>query len=481
MRTIFLFLAFALSVKASSQTCDCAAAFNYMVLKVETNYSGFKDKVTSTNRSLYTAFTDSTRQLAGNPAYQRQDSCYWLLSRWIGYMKDGHINISFNTSGSASINPDSIRKQFATWPTIPHTASSFARYLKQKKSLQPLEGVWQMEEGQYKVGIIHTKGKYAAFILKADSLYWMPGQVKFEVVPMKDSFTGTFYLRDHSAEPAIYNLDKVKEGVIEVGTRGRWYKLNEKGEFIMKNWYRGSNIVQFRRLSPETNLLTIKSFDDGFRRLIDSVITANDALIRQTKNLIIDVRGNGGGSDVSYYPLRKYLFTHPYMRYGADILCTPDNIEKFKGLASNPNFSKEEQEGFRKRAADMEKHLNEYWSPWPATFMSDTLEVVAFPQIVAVIIDKRCGSTTEQFLIDVASNSKKTTIYGEPSAGVLDYANMYFFKIPDTPFQVNYATSRSRRIDFGLGIDNKGIQPKVRLTSATPDWVRHIQSEIEKN
>jgi hypothetical protein len=307
----------------------------------------------------------------------------------------------------------------------------------------------------------------------------MPGQVKFEVVPKKEAFAGTFYLRDHTAEPAVYNLDKVKDGVIETGTRGKWYKLNDKGEFVAKNFYRGSSIVQFQRLSLETNLITIRSFDEGYRRLIDSIVTANDALIRQTKNLIIDVRGNGGGSDVSYYPLRKYLFTHSYLRYGAEILCTPDNIEKFKGLASNPNFSKEEQENFRKRAADMEKHLNEYWSPWPATFMSDTLEVTTFPQKVAVIIDKRCGSTTEQFLLDVASNSRKTTIYGEPSGGVLDYANLYFFKIPNTPFQVNYATSRSKRIDFGLGIDNIGILPHVKLDQITTDWVKHVQVNLE--
>ena len=479
MKNLLLFIAFAFScLHASSQTCDCAAAFNYMVPKVEANYSGYRDKVTSSNRSTYTAFTDSTRQLAGTPVYQRQDSCYWLLSRWIGYMKDGHISVSFNASATA-VQPDSIRKQFADWPSIPHTVSSFTKYLKEKKR-HPIEGVWQMEGGQYKVGILQQGKKYTAFVLKADSLYWMPGQVKFEIVPQKDSFTGVFYLRDHSAEPTVYNLDKVKEGIIETGTRGKWYKLNEKGEFVSKNIIGNSSIVQFQRLSPETNLLTIKSFDDGYRKLIDSVVTANDALLRKTPHLIIDVRGNGGGSDVSYYPLRKYLFTHPYLRYGAEILCTPDNIEKFKGLASNPNFSKEEQENFRKRASDMEKHLNEYWSPWPATYMSDTLEVTAYPQKVAVLIDKRCGSTTEQFLLDVASNSRKTTMYGEPSGGVLDYANLYFFKIPNTPFQVNYATSRSKRLDFGLGIDNKGIQPHVRLDQSTTDWVKHVQATLEK-
>jgi C-terminal processing protease CtpA/Prc len=178
--------------------------------------------------------------------------------------------------------------------------------------------------------------------------------------------------------------------------------------------------------------------------------------------------------------LRKYLFTHPYVRYGAEILATNDNIEKFRGITTNPNFTKQEQEMYKKRVAEMEKHLDQFWSSSPVSFMSDTMEVLSYPKKVAVLIDKGCGSTTEQFLLDPVGNSKKATIYGQPSAGVLDYANLHFFTIPNTNFRVNYATSRSKRVDIGKGIDNKGIQPHVLLDATVKDWVQYVKQQLEK-
>jgi hypothetical protein len=472
----------ALSIRA--QTCDCKAALEYTVQKIETNYAGFRDKVTPANRSAYAAFTDSLRGIAAIPAYSQQDSCYKVLQRWIGFFRDGHINIGITSTagGPAALPPDSIRAKFASWPVVKHTVANFAAYLaRNAKRLQPLEGIWQNEAGSYRVGILYEKGKYTAFILQADSVYWMPGQLKFEMTQEKDGIKGTFYMRDHTAQPVVYTILSLKDGILETGNMGTWFKLDASNQFVFKGYYPGSGIVSFKALSPSTNLLTIKSFDENYRKIIDSIITANDKLIRSTENLVIDVRGNGGGSDFTYYPLRKYLFTHPYTRYGMDIYATNDNIDKFRGLVTNPNLKKEEQEAYKARVAEMEKHLGEYWSMTSsATFMSDTLEIMDYPKKVAVLIDKGCGSTTEQFLLDPVSNSRKATVYGQPSAGVLDYANLYFFTIPNTNFRVNYATSRSKRVDLGKGIDNKGIQPHVLLDTSVKDWVRYAQQQLEK-
>jgi hypothetical protein len=478
-KVILFLLLFYNAVVARAQTCDCQYAYDYTIKKIEANYSGFRDKVTNANRGLYQAFKDSLGKVAALPVNQQQDSCLKVLWNYIGFLKDGHVSVRLTTN--VAVHPDSIRASFASWPSLPYTNTSFKEYLHQNKSkLKPLEGIWQNEEGNYRVGIIFRQGNYTAFILKADSIYWMPGQVKFEIALKQNDFTGTFYMRDHSAQPATYNLQNLAQGFIEIGERGKWYKLDDNEKFIYSAFYPGSSIASFRQLSNSTNILTIKSFDESNRRVIDSIITANDQLIRSTDNLIIDVRGNGGGSDFTYYPLRKYLFTHPYVRYGAEILATNDNIEKFRGITTNPNFTKQEQEMYKKRVAEMEKHLDQFWSSSPVSFMSDTMEVLSYPKKVAVLIDKGCGSTTEQFLLDPVGNSKKAIIYGQPSAGVLDYANLHFFTIPNTNFRVNYATSRSKRVDIGKGIDNKGIQPHVLLDATVKDWVQYVKQQLEK-
>ena len=465
---------------AFSQTCDCAAAFDFAKKKVEANYAGMIDKVTPSNRSYYNSFSDSVRSLSLEPQNQQQTECAKVLSIWLAFFKDGHLGLNFN-SVSTSGNKDSIRMLFAGTPKAIYTAESFHQYLlKNKSKLKPLEGIWRNEAGNYTVGIWHDDNKYTGFILKADSVYWLPGQIKMEISEDKDSVKSNFYMRDHSMQLANVNIDDLDNGHIEIEKVGGWYKLDEAGNMIYKNYYPNSSIVNFKRLSTSTNLLTIKSFDGNFRRTIDSIVTANDQLIQSTGNLIIDVRGNGGGSDISYYPIRKYLFTNPYTRYKTEIYCTNDNIQKFRDLASDKNYSPQEQEEFKKMVASMEQHLNEYWSSSPLTFSSDTLEVLVKPKKIGVIIDGFCGSTTEQFLLDPVSNSKKTTIYGTHSGGVLDYANLTSFSIPGTTLGVHYPTSRSKRIDLGKGIDNKGIQPHVQLDNTVGDWIKYVQKDLEK-
>ncbi len=112
--------------------------------------------------------------------------------------------------------------------------------------------------------------------------------------------------------------------------------------------------------------------------------------------------------------------------------------------------------------------------------MSDTLAVLPYPKKVAVIIDKDCASATEQFLLEPVQNSKKATIYGQPSAGIKDYGNLHWLTIPNTSLELYYPTTRSKRVDFGLGIDNIGIQPNVRLDHTIKDWVKFVQQELEK-
>jgi hypothetical protein len=95
------------------------------------------------------------------------------------------------------------------------------------------------------------------------------------------------------------------------------------------------------------------------------------------------------------------------------------------------------------------------------------LEVFPLPSRVAILMDGQCGSTTELFLL-LARQSKKVTLFGQPSAGVLDYANVRLFTLPSGNCFMAIPTTRSRRLPKNP-IDNIGIAPDVRLRNlATP-------------
>jgi C-terminal processing protease CtpA/Prc len=101
------------------------------------------------------------------------------------------------------------------------------------------------------------------------------------------------------------------------------------------------------------------------------------------------------------------------------------------------------------------------------------------PRKVVVLMDHGCASSAEQFLL-MARQSSKVTLMGQASAGVLDYANVRTSATPPCKdIALYYATSRSRRIDKGWGIDNIGIQPKVQLTKDS-DWIQEALKFLAK-
>ena len=477
MRIIFVLLLL-VSANAYAQQCNCDEAFSAAVARVQTNYSGFRDKVTEVTKAAYELHTDSLQQQARLPQNQLQASCLQIIRTWMRFFKDGHIQAYLSGGSNAVANADSIRNLYKGSEKVALTETAFLKYL--QKKMHPLEGIWRNEDGNYRIGMIKEGAVLKGFILKADSVYWMPGQVKLKIYEEASGLRTDYYMGNHDLQQKSITANAAKNTLIIDGL-GQWLKVDAAtGLILNKEYYAGSGVVQLKKLSDQTLLLTIRSFNEGYRALIDSILTSNHDLITRTPNLIIDVRGNGGGSDFSFHPLLKYLYTHPYQRVTAEALCTDDNIDRYRRMAQMDVFTKEEKENFIKRAAEMEKHKGTFWTSAPVYIDAEPQTAQAVPQKVAVIIDGGCASTTEQLLLDAVSNSAKTKIYGIPTAGVLDYANMDSYALPGTNIGIAYATSRSRRIDIGKGIDNVGVQPHVLMGKEVSDWIKAVQQDLEK-
>jgi hypothetical protein len=112
---------------------------------------------------------------------------------------------------------------------------------------------------------------------------------------------------------------------------------------------------------------------------------------------------------------------------------------------------------------------------------NDTLilkEILPYPALVGILVDKKCASTTEQFLL-AAKQSKKAVFFGENSNGILDYANMHFLDLPCGGWKLGYATSRSKRLPR-TPVDNIGIAPDVQINDAEKDWVRYASAYLQQ-
>ena len=283
-----------------------------------------------------------------------------------------------------------------------------------------------------------------------------------------------FFMRDHSERR--YTAE-VGRGMLTDPLGGVWLRLVPAAGAVDPERYLASLNSRFAVDEPEpgTVVVHLPSFDNPFAARIDSLFAAEGRRIGAAETLIVDVRGNGGGSDYNYRHLVPFLYTRPIHTVGVEILASPDNIAQLDSLLASPDLPEGQKPWLRRRLASLRARPGQM-VPQPDDVVR--LRARATPRRVAVVMDRGCGSTCEQFIL-AARQSDKVMLFGENTAGVLDYANVLRIPVPGTPFELQHPTSRSRRLPADP-VDPAGIAPNVRIP---PDelfpveWVRRWLAE----
>jgi hypothetical protein len=216
-------------------------------------------------------------------------------------------------------------------------------------------------------------------------------------------------------------------------------------------------------LGPGTVLLVIPSFKDSYAAAVRALLADHRAQLESHRNWIVDVRGNGGGADLSYAPLLPWLLEDGYPMHRAEFLVTPANIKAQEDIckqSSEPaacssmiapivGRMRAAPSGSMVLSGDARLSFEPPGKPEPKA-----------PAKVAVLVDRDCGSTCEQFLLTVRTGFR-VKLVGRPSAGVIDVANMRPHPLPSGRV-LKYGTSRSTRAD-DMRIDTIGIPPDILL------------------
>ncbi len=202
-------------------------------------------------------------------------------------------------------------------------------------------------------------------------------------------------------------------------------------------------------------------------------------------NFILDIRGNGGGADWLYYPIRKLLYKQPGKTHGVMMRNSQDNRDRWLQYGPEDEWIKALVDSANAHAAD----------PWFTIGDEyDTIEEESIdprrPQRAAIIIDRSVGSSGEQLLLDMRAVAPDVKFYGrDNSLGCIDISNVTNAQLPHVPNTINIPTTISRRVIQGEGlIDGVGIEPDVRMNLPLPDsltnnideWVLHVAEELKK-
>ncbi len=244
---------------------------------------------------------------------------------------------------------------------------------------------------------------------------------------------------------------------------------------------------RFQILSKKTVLLTLKGFMPQNREPLVALLKSNHAALARHPNWIIDVRGNGGGSDSTYEAILPWLMPDETVNVGDMWLATPANLEGHK------NFCAIMAPG----DTDCQKQLNETIdrtrnAPTGSLVPQDDKGSISYerqmpleprrPSHVAILVDGGCASSCEQFLL-TTRQSFHVKLIGRRSYGSLDFSNLRPFALPSGERLLWYATSRSLRIP-DLPVDIAGIPPDIYLPlakgdHAQEDEVVRVQSWLE--
>jgi hypothetical protein len=463
---------------------DCEQTLSFVASFVERNYAGAPDKIDGGARVDYDTQLGASREAAR--AATDDGACRVVLERYAAWFRDPHLSIGYRPSAGgesaagAQPTPDQTRARFADRPRRELSEDAARAHFDQRRGqLHPVEGIWEAAGSNYRLAVVRdddNEGVYEAVVLRADGVWWVPGQIKARFRHATDgTFESEFFMRDHSRREGTA---RVAGGVLRFSMVSPWarvYPDNPSG-FDRAAYARSENErLSVRPLDDRTMLVQIPSFNGMLAPQIDSAIRANWSELTSRENLIIDLRSNGGGADYSWRPLIPLIYTDTMTAIGLAMRATPENVALLETyVAEHPDAPPELREWAADVIAEMRRSEGGYTEVRRRTHSEP--QVLENPKTVAVIVDRYCASSCESFLF-AAQQSRKVTIYGENTGGFLDYGNVMGVATPHPSFSINMPTARSGRLPE-RAYDNVGIDPHVRVPDDVLMWLEWVRAQL---
>ena len=204
------------------------------------------------------------------------------------------------------------------------------------------------------------------------------------------------------------------------------------------------------------------------------MVRVNQPILRRTPTLIIDIRDNTGGSNSSFASLLPLMNTDNFQDIYTYMRTSPDNIAAEEALVAQARAGHWDTDSVLNTwAADVAQakaHPNQLYRMGGTLIRFDS--VLTNPARVAVLMNDKCYSSAEYFAY-YAKQSRKTTLFGQHTGGVMDYGNVRAQALNCTGFTLRLPTTRTGWVDTAP-IDNVGFQPDVVIPANEPNWVDYI-------
>jgi hypothetical protein len=457
---------------------SCAADLSLLERKMHLDYAGYTMELRGQRLRDFAAMK-ATAQLRADST--RGEGCYFVLRDFVEWFDDPHLFLYER----AAIDSAETARRAATVERRPISESSVRTYFRNRGSrLDPIEGIWY--DRGLRVAIVPDSSRlpngYLAIVLAADTSIWPAGAVRARITRTKGNAydvalsTSTFAL--------VHRRGTIHRHVLLRLSPGIWGK-----EFPVTPADSGTldpvdphRPVLYRRNG--TMVFAIPSHD-GFRGVLDSLVNANHDALAHADRMIVDLRGNEGGGAQMTESLEPFIALvtekpSPFPTDAAFMLSSDDQIAfARRGFgAETTAFVRSLVERLRIHPGELVP-LDDPLTPPRAPRPRDWV-VASGPRAVGVLIDRGTVSASE-VLVLTALRSPRATVFGEPTAGALDYQTASIVSISprEKRWYLGYGTiTRSRDLPRG-GMRGRGIPPDVPLDlSRVADPVGYVDRAL---
>jgi Peptidase family S41 len=468
MKKLFLAVIVHFIIYASiAQRCSCPEKLLSVENLIKSNYAGFNDKVKGQRQ--YKRFKASMLKQA---LHALDFHCNYLIKKYLSYFKDDHISIEYDES---KIKNDSIRSFFKGESKIQIDEENVKQYLDfNKEKADKIEGIWMSIWDNTKLVILKDSSQndlYLGVVLRGDNYYWAKGQVKFL---FRKTIDGNYevikYLNGYHL-PVSATIE-VEYNIINIRPFGVLKRVYPQPVFDHQLFKFNSRLA-FRVLDDSTCYLAIPSFNFYAKRNIDSIVTNNKKTILNSKNFIIDIRDNSGGSVRSYDALLPILYTNKIVVEGASFMASEKNIKNYSKRLNDSSLSMENRKQTENNITKLKSNIGKL-VPFFETYDIDYDSVYKYPKNIAILFNQNTASTAELFL-KVARQSKKVVFFGENSSGTVDYGDINSAPVDCMDNTLLYfPVSRVNNMEK-VSIDNIGMTPDVRIPLRITNWGDFVQ------
>lgn len=464
----------ATTVFSQSDKCNCRENFETLKIATEKNYAGFPAKVKDKTSAGYSRLISAVQQRTISE--QDPKKCFNLLKKYVRFFNDKHFILSYNND-----------KDFDNEKVV--YTDTYIRERAATKRLNEIEGIWINADTSLKLAIQRDPGNvYKAIVLESRNPKEFPGLVYMTMSQSKNGYIAKAYNSFLTTEiPAVQtgNLLQIWNQLM----LGKIYpeKLSPTELAELNTWRNNNHGLAFKQLSETTAYIKIPSFYNNDDK-IQALVKAHDSIIKTCKNLIVDLRGNGGGS-TGWVALVPYIQTSTITQPDTYLRITPDNtkatISDLATFVSTPipdSYKKYFPDSIvakYKKTYNELQTTNQSFYPIPAViFPLDS--ILLQPAKIALVVDNLCGSSTEYFLF-LSRQSQKTTSYGMNTIGMMDYQGMSNpTKLPYDKFILTIPIIKSSWTD-DQPIDLTGFAPDKPLNNIPrKDWIEFIKNDLER-